>query len=77
MFFEKESKKYKIIYADPPWSYFNGGVTQGGVDAQYPTMKLEDIKNLRVGDISADTSVLFWDAWGNDVVSYTIFPRKN
>jgi hypothetical protein len=23
-------KKYKIIYADPPWSYKNGGVPQGG-----------------------------------------------
>jgi len=23
-------KKYQIIYADPPWSYKNGGVPQGG-----------------------------------------------
>lgn len=22
--------KYQIIYADPPWSYQNGGVPQGG-----------------------------------------------
>jgi hypothetical protein len=22
-------KKYKIIYADPPWSYQNGGVPEG------------------------------------------------
>lgn len=53
------TKKYSIIYCDPPWSYFNGGVPQGGVNAQYPTMKLVDIKRLRVNDISADTSVLF------------------
>ena len=32
-------KKYQIIYADPPWSYQNGGVPQGGVDKEYPTMK--------------------------------------
>jgi len=51
-------KKYQIIYADPPWSYFNGGVPQGGVNAQYPTMKLEDIKKLPVASISADVSVL-------------------
>ena len=51
-------KKYQIIYADPPWSYQNGGVPQGGVNAQYPTMKLKDIKKLPISDISADTSVL-------------------
>jgi N6-adenosine-specific RNA methylase IME4 len=50
--------KYQIIYADPPWSYFNGGVPQGGVNAQYQTMSLGDIMGLRVNDISADTSVL-------------------
>lgn len=51
-------KKYQIIYADPPWSYQNGGVPQGGVDAHYPTMKLEEIKKLPVSLIAADTSVL-------------------
>lgn len=51
-------KKYKIIYADPPWSYQNGGVPQGGVNAQYKTMTLQDIKNLPVKDITDDTSVL-------------------
>lgn len=52
-------KKYQIIYADPPWSYQNGGVPQGGVDAQYPTMTLEQIKALPVGEISDTPSVLF------------------
>ena len=51
-------KKYQIIYADPPWSYFNGGVPQGGVNAQYPTMKLSDIKSLPINELSEDTSVL-------------------
>lgn len=32
---------------------------RGGVDAQYPTMKLEDIKKLPVDKISEDVSVLF------------------
>ena len=50
--------KYQIILADPPWSYFNGSVPQGGVNAQYPTIKLDDIKKLPVDKISADTSVL-------------------
>jgi len=51
-------KKYQIIYADPPWSYQNGGVPQGGVNAQYKTMSLEDIKKLPINDIANDTSVL-------------------
>jgi site-specific DNA-methyltransferase (adenine-specific) len=51
-------KKYQIIYADPPWKYENGGVPQGGVDKQYETMNLEDIKKLPVSDLAHDTSVL-------------------
>ena len=54
-----DMKKYKIIYCDPPWSYQNGGVPQGGVEAQYPTMKLEDIKALPIKDLADDISVLF------------------
>lgn len=52
-------KKYQIIYADPAWSYQNGSVPQGGVSAQYKTMTLEDIKNLRVSEISDKNCVLF------------------
>src|SRR3990167_8681069 len=51
-------KKYQIIYADPPWSYFNGGVPQGGVDAHYQTMSLEEIKALRIEEIADMPSVL-------------------
>jgi len=53
------NKKYNIIYADPPWSYQNGGVPKGGVNAQYKTMKLQDIKDLPIDEISEDISVLF------------------
>ena len=50
--------KYKIIYADPPWSYQNGGVPQGGVNAQYNTMTLAEIKALPVNEIADSPSVL-------------------
>lgn len=50
--------KYQIIYADCPWNYQNGGVPQGGVDVQYKTMKLADIKSLPISDISDTPSVL-------------------
>lgn len=52
------NRKYQIIYADPPWSYENGGVPQGGVDAQYPTMHLDDIKKLPIADLADDPCVL-------------------
>jgi len=53
-------KKYQIIYADPPWQYADqkgkdpklGGIT-------YPTMPLEEIKSLRVQDISDKDCMLF------------------
>ena len=38
------NKKYKIIYADPPWSYRNMGNIQATAQAQYNTMKQEDIE---------------------------------
>lgn len=53
------NKKYQIIYADPPWSYQNGGVPQGGVNAQYQTMTDSDICNLPIWDISDNNSLLF------------------
>jgi len=51
------NKKYCVIYADPAWEYDNGG-PHGGVDAQYQTMALEDIKALPVKDIADNPCVL-------------------
>lgn len=50
-------KKYQIIYADPPWEYKFSGTRSRAID-DYPTMKLEDIKGLRVNHIAGDNSVL-------------------
>ena len=52
--------KYKIIYADCPWPYDNpkgNNPSMGG--KTYPTMTIEDIKNLPVVEISDRDSVLF------------------
>jgi len=49
--------KYNIIYADPPWRYFEDGFKNQS--QHYPTMLLEDICNLPVGDIAADDCLLF------------------
>lgn len=52
-------KKYQIIYADPPWAYRNMGNIQATANSHYPTMKNEDICNLKVADIAEDNSILF------------------
>lgn len=52
--------KYRIIYADPPWQYSNSQPDYQTVqDDHYPTMPLNDICKLPVGEISLDDAVLF------------------
>ena len=55
------NKKYNIIYADPPWEVkkIKRKVRPNQVEFDYPTMKLEDIKNLPIQKLSAENSVLF------------------
>ncbi len=58
------NKKYQVIYADPPWEVKAGAGNlhiphQKTRDLEYPTMKLEEIMALNVGDISDKNSVLF------------------
>jgi len=56
------NKKYKLIYADPPWSYRKSrGIksARGLAKKYYTTMDLEDIKNLPVKDISDKDCYLF------------------
>ncbi len=57
---ELPKKKYKIIYADPPWSYKDKALAGNrGACCKYPVMNIEDIKNLPVKDIADDDCVLF------------------
>lgn len=57
------TKKYQIIYADPPWSYNARDSKKtkfgGGAMAHYPTMSVDDLKALSIKDISSDNCVLF------------------
>jgi N6-adenosine-specific RNA methylase IME4 len=48
------NKRYQIIYADPPWEVKRGPDWNSNGPSKnlpYPTMKLEDIKSLKVKDI--------------------------
>ena len=58
-------KKYKIIYADPAWSYDDKLQHHGGsANSHYDTMSVEDICNLPVQQISDEDSFLFlWGTW--------------
>jgi N6-adenosine-specific RNA methylase IME4 len=54
------SGKYRVIYADPPWSYGN---TQPDYHTEqrdhYPVMSLQEICDLPIKEIAEDDSVLF------------------
>ncbi len=60
-------KKYNIIYADPPWMYNNKSPpclpkkqpNTCKIEYYYPTMALQDIKELNVSDICENDCVLF------------------
>lgn len=54
-------KKYRVIYADPPWSYNDKQDTDyyGGAEKHYGTMLLEDIAALPIGRIAEKNAVLF------------------
>lgn len=52
--------KYRVIYADPPWSYGNKLVDgYGAAENHYPTMSLEELCNLPVIEMTEENAVLF------------------
>lgn len=52
------SKKYNIIYADPPWQYARSKV-QGAAEKHYRTMSVDDICQLPIAEICCKDSILF------------------
>ncbi|CAB4157348.1 IME4 Transcriptional activator, adenine-specific DNA methyltransferase [uncultured Caudovirales phage] len=71
---EIESKKYQIIYADPPW-HFNDRIRSSKklddgkmqfreLELHYKTMKTNEICSLPIEDIAEDNAVLFM--WTTD-----------
>jgi len=81
--------EFGVVYADPPWAYDNGGVPNGGVDHQYETMGIDEIKALDVP--SADDAVLYlWttvthaqeafelmEAWGFEYKTQAVWDKRN
>jgi len=64
------TKKYKIIYADPPWAYNDKRNKHprlsGGALSHYKTMSIQEIKNLPIKDITEENCMLFlWATFPN------------
>jgi len=58
----KNSKKYQIIYADPPWSFNfrkRTGLSQNAKDCLYDTMQAKDIIGLPVSLLADTNCALF------------------
>jgi len=58
------SKKYRVVYADPPWSYNDkcnsGSIQDGGVEVRhYDTMTIKELCELPIKNILGDNAVLF------------------
>ena len=54
-------KKYSTIYADPPWKYKTWTEGGGTAEKHYPTMKLDDIIEMKdtIEKISDNNCILF------------------
>lgn len=52
------TKKYNVIYADPPWRYEQKRLS-GAAEHHYPTMSLEELMALPVSGITDTDCVLF------------------
>jgi N6-adenosine-specific RNA methylase IME4 len=69
-------RRYPVILADPPWDYRVFNEKSGSARAaanHYPTMKLDEIWKLPVGDIAAEDAILFmWTTAPNLEDSFTV-----
>ena len=52
------TRKYSIIYADPPWHY-NQKRLNGAAEHHYPTMSIEELCALPISNLAAEDSTLF------------------
>lgn len=52
-------RRYTVILADPPWRYKSSPAASRSVDYHYPTMAIEDIQKMPVGELADKNAVLF------------------
>lgn len=52
-------KKYKIIYADPPWEYDDKSLNRGGAERHYKTVANKDLYGIDVAGVCDEDCILF------------------
>lgn len=61
-----QNKKYRVIYADPPWYQRGGGKSKRGADKHYPIMKEAEItrvmKSYLADRVEDDAHLYMWVA---------------
>ena len=50
---------YPVVYVDPPWRYEHSETESRAIENQYPTMSLDEIKALKVSEITTKDCVMF------------------
>jgi len=56
---ELVSRRYPIVYADPPWRYDYAETENRAIENQYPTMTLDDICAMPLKEITTPDALLF------------------
>ena len=51
--------RFPVLYVDPPWRYEHSISDSRKIENQYPTMALDDIKDLDIESIATDPAILF------------------
>lgn len=81
---------FNVLYADPPWRYEHSVTDSRQIENQYPTMSLDDICALPIGEITEpDAVLLLWatspklaeamqviDAWGFTYRSCMVWDKE-
>lgn len=68
-------KRYKVIYADPPWRYENAGCL-GAAKNHYPTMTFSELAKLPVPALAERDAVLFmWATYPTIEDALRLFPE--
>jgi hypothetical protein len=71
-------RKYPVLLADPPWRFENPPMGSGdrSTENHYPTMTLEEICALPVGDIATDDAIVYmWATAPKLAESLTVLER--
>jgi hypothetical protein len=53
------SRRYPVIYADPPWRYEHPPMSNSQIENHYPSMTCDEICALPVGKLTTDDAILY------------------